>query len=155
MIWMAEQAGITVSAPSESDIFNPPPLYGYVESTPKGRKLASKSKEMRDAIAAMEQDKAELDRNLAHMQGETAMGLEDKKATLQSQKQDKMKVENLDKLDSVVESTQKIAEASAEQAQTLADSLVKVVETLAAAVEKLNAPRTIVRDKDGRAMGVK
>jgi len=69
MIWMAEQAGITVSAPPESDIFNPPPLYGYVESTPRGRKLASKSKEMKDAIAEMEATKAEIERNIAHMQG--------------------------------------------------------------------------------------
>lgn len=87
---------------------------------------------------------------LANMQGSNAIGVEQERARTQSQKQDKMKVENLDKLDSVVDSVNEIAQASADQAKSLAESLVQVVETLSAAVEKLNAPKKVIRGKDGR-----
>jgi hypothetical protein len=91
----------------------------------------------------------------AQMQGENAIGVEKERANTQMQKQDKMKVENIDKLDKVADSTEAAAKASAETAQMLADSLSEVVKTLAAAVEKLGAPKKIIRDaKTGRATGV-
>jgi hypothetical protein len=91
---------------------------------------------------------------LAMMQSESAHSLENQKANTQSQKQDRMKVENLDKLDTVVDSVSQIADASATQAQTLADSLSAMIDTLAEAVKTLSRPRVPVRDKSGRIVRV-
>ena len=92
--------------------------------------------------------------HLANLQSQSALTLEEKKGEIAGQKQDKMKVENLDKLDEVVEATQEIAESSAEQAQMLAESLVKVVETLSAAVQQLTAPKVPIRDKSGKIVRI-
>ncbi len=86
------------------------------------------------------------------MQGSNAIAVERERANTQMQKQDRMKVENLDKLDSVVESVEEIAKAASEQAVTVAKSFENVAKILA---EALTAPKTIVRDKAGKAVGVK
>ena len=88
------------------------------------------------------------------MQSESAKELETHRANTVVAKQDRMKIENLDKLDTVVESTQAVAEASAAQAQMLAESLVAVVQMLSQAVEKLGAPKVPIRDKTGRIVRV-
>jgi hypothetical protein len=91
---------------------------------------------------------------LAMMQSESAHSLETHKSQVTVQKQDRMKVENLDKLDTVVDSMTQIADASATQAQTLADSLTVMIDTLAEAVKTLSRPRVPVRDKSGRIVRV-
>jgi len=55
--------GIKVGAPDESDIMLPPPLYGYVDATPPGRKLHVYQGELETRLADAEkrQRQAELD----------------------------------------------------------------------------------------------
>jgi hypothetical protein len=53
-IYLAEQAGIQVHAPYESDILQPAPLYGYDLSTPYGRKLEVRRKELMDRVARID-----------------------------------------------------------------------------------------------------
>lgn len=68
-IWLAEQCGIRVSAPIESDILNPPPLYGFDEYTRMGRKLVLRSKELKDDISKMEEEQKRLALNIERLKG--------------------------------------------------------------------------------------
>jgi hypothetical protein len=45
-IWLAAQAGVEVIAPDESDVLQPPPLYGYSDTSAMGRKLAVREREL-------------------------------------------------------------------------------------------------------------
>lgn len=123
----------------------------------KQAELALKEQEMAQK-AVLEKYRIDTDAQtkiqLAAMQSESAKELETHRANTVVAKQDRMKIENLDKLDTVVESTQAVAEASAAQAQMLAESLVAVVQMLSQAVEKLGAPKVPIRDKTGRIVRV-
>lgn len=65
--------GIKVTAPYESDIMQPPGLYGFSDTTPFGRKLLARRTELKQRIAAMQQQRnntvAGLDRDIAYLQG--------------------------------------------------------------------------------------
>jgi hypothetical protein len=50
-ITLAKQNGIKVFIPQESDLAQPPPLYGYTDGTPFGRKMAARKKELKDRHA--------------------------------------------------------------------------------------------------------
>lgn len=65
----ADRSGIKVSAPIESDIMRPPPIYGYVEATPMGRKNAARKHEMREHMDGIRKELGELQRNLATLEG--------------------------------------------------------------------------------------
>jgi hypothetical protein len=65
----AEQLGIKVSAPNESDIMQPPGLYGYSEVTPFGRKLLARDQEVKGRLDAMRQERAKLDHNITYLEG--------------------------------------------------------------------------------------
>ena len=54
----ARQMGIKVTAPPESCVLQPPPLYGLWESTPMGAKLKARREELEETLAA-ERAKAE------------------------------------------------------------------------------------------------
>lgn len=62
-IVMCMAMGIRVGAPDESDIMRPPPLYGWVDATPAGRKLHVYQSELEQKIKDAErlQRQAELD----------------------------------------------------------------------------------------------
>lgn len=49
---VAAQRGISVYAPPECDVLNPPPLYGYSVTTQMGRKLHIRDRELRGRVAA-------------------------------------------------------------------------------------------------------
>jgi hypothetical protein len=49
-ITVARQRGVKVTIPPESDLLQPPPLYGYADSTNFGRKLAARETEVRQRI---------------------------------------------------------------------------------------------------------
>ena len=51
-IVMCMAMGIKIGAPDESDIMRPPALYGYVDGTPQGRKMAVYQRELDEKIAA-------------------------------------------------------------------------------------------------------
>lgn len=53
-IYLAEQMGIEFTAPLESDILQPAPLYGYDLATPYGRKLEVRRKELMARVAKLD-----------------------------------------------------------------------------------------------------
>jgi hypothetical protein len=65
----AEERGIKVSAPNESDIMQHAGLYGYSEVTPFGRKVLARRQELRQRADAMRQERARLETNIAYLDG--------------------------------------------------------------------------------------
>jgi hypothetical protein len=68
-MWLASQAGVTVIAPDESDIAQPPALYGYADATPIGRKLAVRQLELQSRVNQMKRQHEELEANIAFLEG--------------------------------------------------------------------------------------
>lgn len=66
---MAQQRGIKVTAPNESDIMQPPGLYAYSEVTPMGRKILAREKEIKDRLAGMKNEFGRLQQNIAYLEG--------------------------------------------------------------------------------------
>jgi hypothetical protein len=66
---MARMRGIKVHAPPESDIMQPPGLYGYSDVTPFGRKLYSRKKEIQERIAVLKQQEAATQNNRIYLEG--------------------------------------------------------------------------------------
>lgn len=65
----AEQKGIKVWAPNESDIMQHAPLYGYSEVTPFGRKMVARKKELTERIGPMKAQRDQLNHNIAYLEG--------------------------------------------------------------------------------------
>lgn len=65
----ASRRGIKVSAPNESDIMQPPPLYGYSDVTPFGTKLRARKKEIAGRLGPMRQQRDDLSRNITYLEG--------------------------------------------------------------------------------------
>lgn len=68
-IWLAAQSNVEVIAPDESDILQPPPLYGFSDATPMGRKLAVRERELQTRVDKMRSQVEELQRNIAFLDG--------------------------------------------------------------------------------------
>ncbi len=66
---MAESRGIKVSAPNESDIMQPPGLYGYSEVTPFGRKLLARNTELKARLDQMRAERDKLSHNITYLEG--------------------------------------------------------------------------------------
>lgn len=66
---IAEQRGVKVWAPHESDIMQPPGLYGFSEVTPFGRKIHAREKEINDRLAGMKNELARLQQNITYLEG--------------------------------------------------------------------------------------
>ena len=65
----AKRRGIKVSAPYESDIMQPPGLYGFSDSTPFGRKMAAREKELKDRVNGMKQQRDQLNSSITYLEG--------------------------------------------------------------------------------------
>jgi hypothetical protein len=65
----AEERGIKVTAPHESDIMQPPALYAYQDSTPQGRKLMARRREVADRAAGHGQQIQQHQHNQAYLNG--------------------------------------------------------------------------------------
>lgn len=65
----AEERGIIVSAPHESDIMQPPALYAYQDSTPQGRKIMARRKEVADRAAGHGQQIQQHQHSQAYLNG--------------------------------------------------------------------------------------
>lgn len=65
----AKERGIKVVAPFESDILQPPPLYGYSEATPFGRKMHARKTEIQQRIGPMRQQRDSLTQQLQYLEG--------------------------------------------------------------------------------------
>jgi len=66
---LAAMRGIKVSVPVESDLGQPPALYGYSDSTPFGRKVQVRKNELKARVAKMEDEKAKLEHGLTFLKG--------------------------------------------------------------------------------------
>jgi hypothetical protein len=66
---MAQQRGIRVSAPHESDIMQSPALYAYVDSTPLGRKLAARAAEVKGRVGSADQQISQATQTKTYLQG--------------------------------------------------------------------------------------
>lgn len=66
---IAQQRGIKVSAPHESDIMQPPGLYGFSEVTPFGRKILAREKELKDRVNGMRQQIQQLQHSVTYLEG--------------------------------------------------------------------------------------
>lgn len=67
--YLAQQRGIKISAPHESDIMQSPALYAYVDSTPLGRKLSARRQEVQGRINAHAQQIEQASRAKTYLEG--------------------------------------------------------------------------------------
>lgn len=65
----AAKRGILVNVPYESDLAQPPPLYGYSDSTPFGRKMHVRELELKSRVAEAEQQLAQLNHTVPYLKG--------------------------------------------------------------------------------------
>jgi len=65
----AAERGIQVSVPFESDLAQPPALYGYSDSTPYGRKLHVRDKEIKDRVNGMKAERDKLNHSITYLEG--------------------------------------------------------------------------------------
>lgn len=68
-IELARQRGIKVIIPPESDLLQPPPLYGYSHSTAFGRKVAARKQEILGRISNMTAERDRLNNGITYLQG--------------------------------------------------------------------------------------
>lgn len=61
--------GIKMWAPDESDIMQPPGLYGYSDVTPFGRKLRARREELKERLVPLENQHQQLSNNITYMKG--------------------------------------------------------------------------------------
>jgi hypothetical protein len=67
--YLAEKRGIKVSAPHESDIMQAPALYGYIDSTPFGRKIMARRQEVQGRVNGMTAERDRLNNSITYLQG--------------------------------------------------------------------------------------
>jgi hypothetical protein len=68
-IAMCMAMGIRIGAPDESDIMRPPPLYGYVDATPQGRKLHVYENELEEKLKEAQRVKRQAELDAAAFEG--------------------------------------------------------------------------------------
>jgi len=68
-IMEAKRRGIKVSIPSESDLIQPPPLYGIFDSTPMGRKIAARRQEVNGRIGQANMQLQQLQGQVTYLNG--------------------------------------------------------------------------------------
>lgn len=68
-IQRAREAGIKVTLPQESDLDQPPPLYGYSDASDYGRKQATRRFEVAERIAQLEAQIQQGSQQLAYLKG--------------------------------------------------------------------------------------
>lgn len=65
----ARRRGIKVTIPSESDLVQPPPLYGIFDSTPMGRKIAARRQEVTSRIQQAQMQVQQLQGSITYLNG--------------------------------------------------------------------------------------
>jgi hypothetical protein len=68
-ITLAKQRGIKLNIPNESDLIQPPPLYGIFSSMPMGRKLATRRAEVKGRIAHSQMQISQLQGEMTYLNG--------------------------------------------------------------------------------------
>jgi hypothetical protein len=65
----AVRRGIIVHIPKESDLAQPPALYGFDDSTNFMRKICTREKELKDRVNGMKQQRDQLTQNITYLEG--------------------------------------------------------------------------------------
>lgn len=65
----ARRRGIKVTLPMESDLLQPPPLYGFDDSTRFLRKIMVRKKELTDRLGGMRQQRDQLSNSIIYLEG--------------------------------------------------------------------------------------
>jgi len=65
----AAKRGILVNIPFESDLAQPPALYGYSDSTPFGRKMHIREQEIRGRVNGMKAERDKLNHSITYLEG--------------------------------------------------------------------------------------
>jgi len=68
-ICVADDRGIKVTIPPESDLAQPPPLYGYCDMTPYGRKSAARERETQERMQQLEAQIGQMQQQLVYLKG--------------------------------------------------------------------------------------
>lgn len=68
-IWLAAQTGVEVIAPDESDILQPPALYGFSDASAMGRKLAVRERELQGRANSLRSLRDQYNRDIAFLDG--------------------------------------------------------------------------------------
>lgn len=64
-----KKRGILIGAPYESDILMPPPLYGFYNSTPIGRKTIARERELKDRVGNLEKEIQQMSQQVTYLKG--------------------------------------------------------------------------------------
>lgn len=65
----AARRGVKISAPYESDIMQPPALYGFSEVTPFGRKLLARKAEIKERLGTLRNQRDGLSTSITYLEG--------------------------------------------------------------------------------------
>ncbi len=65
----AAKRGIKVALPMESDLAQPPALYGYSDSTPFGRKIHVREQELKERVSQMKAERDKLNNGITYLEG--------------------------------------------------------------------------------------
>lgn len=65
----AKRRGVKISAPYESDIMQPPGLYGFSEVTPFGRKMLARKQELSDRLSGINSQLNSLNQQKVYLEG--------------------------------------------------------------------------------------
>jgi hypothetical protein len=65
----ARKRGVKISAPNESDIMQPPMLYGFSEVTPIGRKICAREVEIKERLNQARQQRDSLSAQITYLEG--------------------------------------------------------------------------------------
>jgi hypothetical protein len=65
----ADKQGIQVVVPPESDLLEPPPMYGYCESSRQWRKMYARKLELQGRISALSRTESSASGEKAHLVG--------------------------------------------------------------------------------------
>jgi hypothetical protein len=66
---ITDAKGIKMWAPYESDIMQPPPLYGFMDSTPFGRKIWARERELKERVAELKGQMLNMDKSCTYLEG--------------------------------------------------------------------------------------
>jgi hypothetical protein len=66
---LATSRGIKVSTPTESDLAQPPALYGFDDVSPFGRKIQAREQEIKGRVAGMIAERDKLNHGITYLQG--------------------------------------------------------------------------------------
>jgi hypothetical protein len=103
--------GVKMWAPYESDIFQPPALYGYSDVSPYGRKMNARKAELTERVNSLRAQRDQMIHNITYLEG--ALEDNDYMLAIQGGVQDNSNLSYLEKLMKKAQTTQTVQVQSA------------------------------------------